>query len=163
MYSLEEIKGIIYPKDEVSMEEVLKDLLKQTVKNGEMLVFDDIYLYSVGDPDRYLHGISLVDDKLIAHTGIAYGGDTDNFEFGIATDKPCKNFEGIHLTKDAIVKVCKAILEDKAELAFNFKTMEGEDSYYFCGKDFAEDLKEGGKIKENLESLLSGKIEYFDY
>ena len=161
MYTLDEIKGIIYPKDEVSMEDILKDLLKQTVKNGEMLTFNGIYLYSVGDPDRYLRGIGLVGDKLIAFAEIVYGGDTDCSEFGIATMNPTKNFDGIRLTKDAIVKTCKAILEDKAELAFNFKTMEGEDASYFCGKDFAEDLKEDEELKENLESLLSGKIGYF--
>jgi restriction endonuclease S subunit len=161
MKSLEEIKAIIYPKEEVDMKEVIKDLLKQTHNEGELVTFDRIYLYSWGDPDLYITGISLINDKLIVATEMVYGKDTDAVFIGTVSDNGTSMKKGFEITKDAFIKIGQRILEKKTNIDFDFKNMKGLDCYYFCGDSLEENLGvelAGGKtIKEVLDAFINGE------
>ena len=161
MKSLEEIKAIIYPKEEVDMKEVIKDLLKQTHNEGELVTFDRIYLYSWGDPDLYITGVSLINDKLIVATEMVYGGSTDAVFIGTVSDNGTDEDTGFEITKDAFIKIGQRIFEKKTNIDFDFKNMKGLDCYYFCGDNLEENLGvelAGGKtIKEVLDAFINGE------
>ena len=161
MKSLEEIKAIIYPKEEIDMKEVIKDLLKQTNNEGELVTFNRIYLYSWGDPDLYITGVSLINDKLIVATEMVYGGDTDAVFIGTVSDGNTNRKSGFKITKDAFIKIGQRILEKETNIDFDFKNMEGLDCYYFCGDSLEEKLGvelAGGKtIKEVLDGFVNGE------
>ena len=161
MLTLDEIKEIIYPKEEVDMKEVIKDLLRQTHNEGELVTFDRIYLYSWGDPDLYITGISLINDKLIVATEMVYGGDTDAVFIGTVSDGNTNRKSGFKITKDAFIKIGQRILEKETNIDFDFKNMKGIDRYYFCGdsleKKLGVKLARGKTIKEVLDAFISGK------
>lgn len=161
MKTLDEIKSIIYPKEEVDMKEVIRDLLKQTHNEGELVTFDRIYLYSWGDPDLYITGISLINDKLIVATEMVYGGDTDAVFIGTVSDNGTNKDTGFEITKDAFIKIGQRILEKETNIDFDFKNMKGLDRYYFCGDSLEKKLGvklAGGKtIKEVLNGFVNGE------
>lgn len=161
MKSLEEIKAIIYPKEEIDMKEVIKDLLKQTNNEGELVTFNRIYLYSWGDPDLYITGVSLINDKLIVVTEMVFGGNTDAVFIGTVSDNGTSEGTGFEITKDAFIKIGQRILEKKTNIEFDFKNMKCLNCYYFCGDNLEENLGAklaGGKtIKEVLDGFVNGE------
>ena len=161
MKSLEEIKAIIYPKEEIDMKEVIKDLLKQTHNEGELVTFDRIYLYSWGDPDLYITGVSLINDKLIVVTEMVFGGNTDAVFIGTVSDNGTSEGTGFEITKDAFIKIGQRIIEKKTDIEFDFKSMKSLSYYYFCGDDLERKLGDklvGGKtFKEVLDGFINGE------
>ena len=161
MKSLEEIKAIIYPKEEIDMKEVIKDLLKQTHNEGELVTFDRIYLYSWGDPDLYITGVSLINDKLIVVTEMVFGGNTDAVFIGTVSDNGTSEGTGFEITKDAFIKIGQRIIEKKTDIEFDFKSMKSLSYCYSCGDNLERKLGvklAGGKtIKEVLDAFINGE------
>jgi hypothetical protein len=160
MKTLEEIKALVYPTENVDWAGVLKDLLSQKTKNGELVTFNRIYLYDIGDPDLYVCGVSLVNGNLIIAADMVYGGDTDASFIGPLSDEfSCE--KGIRLTDNAIKEICKAIFEGKYKVDFDFSSMKGIGCYYFCGDYLEEELdvkRAGGKTtKEIICDFINGK------
>jgi hypothetical protein len=161
MKTLEEIKALVYPTEKVDWTSILKDLLSQKAKNGELVTFNRIYLYSIGDPDLYVCGVSLVNGNLIIEADAVYGGDTTSF-IGTLSDE-FSSKKGIRLTDNAIKEICKAIFEGKYKVDFDFSSMKGIGCYYFCGDYLEEKLdvkRAGGKtIKEVIDSFIKRENE----
>ena len=160
MKTLEEIKALVYPTEKVDWPEVLKDLLAQKTKNGELVTFNRIYLYPIGDPDLYVCGVSLVNGNLIIAAEMVYGGDTDASFIGTLSDTFASK-KGIRLTDESIKKICKEILEEKCRVDFDFSSMKGCGNYYFCGDYLEENLDvkraNGKTTKEIICSFIDGK------
>ena len=155
--TLEEIKALVYPTEEVNWIEVLRDLVKIKFGEKKLMKFktergysEHIYLYSVGDPNEYLIGVVVINDVLFAMTD---DGDGNDVEFGTAWfgDK-IKRSEGIGLTKDAIIKACKAILEDRTEEVLDFNNTGNCDYWY---EDYF--LPKIERNKEKFDSFVSGE------
>ena len=163
--TIEEIKAIVYPKDNVNMVDVVKELLKlKNFKEGELVTFDGIYMYDIGDPDLYLTGLSIIKGNLICMANVIYGGDVCDTYVGTVTSEDKTGYipdddKGIFLTNEAIKKACQKILEDKTEIDFNFvdmKSFDGLDGDYFSGVYFEEYLEEHESTKEKIESFCNG-------
>lgn len=157
MKTLEEIKALVYPTEETDWIEVLRDLVKIKFGEGKLVGFKDergytehIYLYSVGDPNEYLIEVAVINDKLFVMTD---DGDGNDVEFGTTWfGNAVKRSEGIGLTKDAIIKACQSIFEDRTEIKFDFNVKENCGFWY---KDFF--LKELKRSKEKFDSFVSGE------
>jgi len=160
MKTLEEIKALVYPTEKVDWTSILKDLLSQKAKNGELVTFKRIYLYSIGDPDLYVCGVSLVNGNLIVAADMVYGGDTDASFVGTISDE-FSDEKGIRLTDNSIKEICKAIFEGKYKVDFDFSSMKSIGCYYFGGDYLEENLDEeraGGKTtKEILCDFIDSK------
>jgi hypothetical protein len=163
--TLEEIKAIVYPKDNVNMVDVVKELLKfKNFKEGELVTFDGIYMYDIGDSNLHLCGLAVINGNLICVTEEIYGGDVWDMYIGTIRGKEGYGYvpdeeKGIYLTDEAIKKVCQLILEDKTEIDFNFvdmKSFDGLNGDYFNGIDFEEYLEEHESAKEKIESFCNG-------
>ena len=157
--TLEEIKAIVYPKDNVDMIEVAKELLKlKNFKEGELVTFKGIYMYDVGDPSLYLTGLSIIKGNLICAADVIYGGDVCDTYVGTVAKEDRKGCEddGVFLTDEAIKKACQIILKGKTHIDFNFSNMESNEDYYFCGDSFQEYLEEHESAKEKIESFCNG-------
>lgn len=157
--TLEEIKAIIYPKDKVDMIEVVKELLKlKNFKEGELVTFDGIYMYAIGDPDLYLAGLSVIKGNLICMANVIYGGDICDTYVGTVTREDKKGCEddGVFLTDEAIKKACQKILDGKTKVDFDFREMKAVDSWYFNGDYFEEYLEKHESAKEKIESFCNG-------
>ena len=159
MKTLEEIKALVYPTEEIDWIEVLRDLVKIKLGESKLVEFkakmgyyasEHIYLYSVGDPNEYLIGVAVINDKLFAMTD---DGDGNDVEFGTTWfGNAVRHSEGIGLTKDAIIKVCQYIFEDRVEINFDFDDKKNCDSWY---KDYF--IKELKRSKEKFDSFVSGE------
>jgi hypothetical protein len=155
--TLEEIKALVYPTEEVNWIEVLRDLVK--IKFGEKKMmefktkkgyFEHIYLYSVGDPNEYLIGVVVINDVLFAMTD---DGDGNDVEFGTAWfGDDVRYSEGIGLTKDAIIKACKTILEGRTEEVLDFNNTK--DCDYWYEEYFLPKIEQD---KEKFDSFVSGE------
>lgn len=157
MKTLEEIKAWVYPTEEIDWIEVLRDLVKIKFGESKLVEFktksgcsEHIYLYSVGDPNEYLIGVAVINDKLFAMTD---DGDGNDVEFGTTWfGNAVKHSEGIGLTKDAIIKACQSIFEDRVEINLDFDDKENCDSWY---EDYF--IKELKRSKEKFDSFVSGE------
>ena len=157
MKTLEEIKALVYPTGETDWIEVLRDLVKIKFGESKLVGFKDergytehIYLYSVGDPNEYLIEVAVINDKLFAMTD---DGDGNDVEFGTTWfGNAVKRSEGIGLTKEAIIKACQSIFEDRTEIRFDVDVKENCNFWY---KDFF--LKELKRSKEKFDSFVSGE------
>lgn len=163
MYTIEEIKSIIYPKDKIDMVEVLKDLLKLKFKEGELVTFSGVYLYDIGDPDLYVNGVALINGNLICTAEVVYGGDTD-FSYIGTVGETFDWGKGIKLTDDAIMKICKKILDGGTNISFNFLEMKGFYCCYLNGEYMEERLNQEEDIKKEIEGFCNGtKIGYVEW
>lgn len=155
--TLEEIKALVYPTEEINWIEVLRDLVKIKFGEKKLMKFktergysEHIYLYSVGDPNEYLIGVVVINDVLFAMTD---DGDGYDVEFGTAWfGDQVRRSEGIGLTKDAIIKACKTILEDRTEEVLDFNDTEDCDSWY--DEYFLPKIE---RNKEQFDSFVSGE------
>lgn len=160
--TLEEIKAIIYPKDNVNMVDVVKELLKlKNFKEGELVTFDNIYMYDIGDPSLYLTGLSIIKGNLICVANVIYGGDLFDTYVGTVTNEDRTGYlpdddKGIFLTNEAIKKVCQKILDEKTNVDFDFRKMKAVDCWYFNGDYFEEYLEKHESAKEKIESYCNG-------
>ncbi len=160
--TLEEIKAIIYPKDKVDMIEVVKELLKlKNFKEGELVTFNGIYMYDIGDPGLYLTGLSIIKGNLICVADVIYGGDVCDTYVGTVTNEDRTEYipdddKGIFLTNEAIKKACQKIIDGKTKIDFDFSSLESVDSWYFNGDYFEEYLKTHESTKEKIESFCNG-------
>jgi hypothetical protein len=160
---LEKVKELVYQSDEINWLEVIKDLIMTEVGQNKLIVFKDkygcyehFYLYSVGDPNEYVVGAAIIDDKLFVMTN---NGDGEDSEFGTAfMGDFIKRTSGIGLTKDAIIKMCKAVFEKKFDIEYNFD--EAENVAFWYKEFFASALK---RNSESFDLLKSGKINGFFY
>jgi hypothetical protein len=155
MKSLEEIKALVYPTEKVDWVEILKDLLSQTAKNGELITFNQIYLYDFGDPDLYVCGVSLINGNLIIAANMVYGGDVCSSFIGTISDSFAPK-KGIMLTDEAIKKICIVIFEKKYKVDFDFSSMKSLGCHYFVGVYLEEKLDEKQNMKETLNSYING-------
>ena len=156
--TLEEIKALVYQTEEINWIDVLKDLVK--IKFGEDILVklenecgwgSGIYLYSVGDPNEYLIGVAVINDKLFAMTD---DGDGCYVEFGTTWfGNAVKHSEGIGLTKDAIIKTCRKIFDGLTSIVFNFQTKEDLHSGWYK-EYFLEKLESS---KDEFESFVKGE------
>ena len=160
--TLEEIKAIVYPKDKVDMIEVVKELLKlKNFKEGELVTFNGIYMYDIGDPGLYLTGLSIIKGNLICTADVIYGGDVCDFYIGTVTNEDRTgripdDDKGIFLTNEAIKKACQKILDEKTNVDFDFKEMKAVDSWYFNGYYFEKYIEKHESAKEKIESYCNG-------
>lgn len=155
MKTLEEIKALVYPTEKVDWPEVLKNLLAQKTKNGELVTFNSIYLYSVGDPDLYVRGVSLANGNIIIAAEMVYGGAIDAYFIGTLSDTfSSKN--GIRLTDESIKKICKEIIEKKHKVEFDFSSMKYRGRNYFSGDSFEEKIEKNDKFKKTIEGYVNG-------
>ena len=152
---LEEIKKLVYQKEIIDWVEVLKELVVMKFGEGKLITFNSIYLYSVGDPNEYVWGVAVINDKLFALTDDGEGYDvefgTAYFGNGISRDK------GIGLTESAIKTICKSIFEDrlgqgyKDPIGFDFFKMEGTRNWF---DDYF--LKAIKRHQEDFDSFIKG-------
>ena len=156
MHTFEEIKEIVYPKENIDMVEVVKDLLHIKYNDGELVTFGEIYLYPVGDSNEYLNGLALVNGNLICVTSIKYGGDYDALFLGVG-GKEYRRDIGIKLTDEALLKACKKILEEKIKIDFDLSNFKALDNYYIDGGYLEKTLNENLYIKEEVTDFCNGK------
>ena len=155
--TLEEIKALVYPTEEVNWIEVLRDLVKIKFGEKKLMKFkterdysEHIYLYSVGDSNEFLIGVVVINDALFAMTD---DGDGYDVEFGTAWfGDQVRRSEGIGLTKDAIIKACKTILADRTEEVRDFNNAEDCSSWY---KEYFRPKIE--QNKEKFDSFVRGE------
>ena len=141
------------------MVDVVKELLKlKNFKEGELVTFDGIYMYDIGDPGLYLTGLSIIKGNLICVANVIYGGDVCDTYVGTVAKEDKKGCEedGVFLTDEAIKKACKKILNGKTNVDFDFMEMKGVDSWYFNGDYFEEYLEKHESVKEKIESFCNG-------
>ena len=156
--TLEEIKELVYQTEEINWIDVLKELVK--IKFGENKLVklknengfgSGVYLYSVGDPNEYLIGVAVINDKLFAMTD---DGDGYDVEFGTTWfGDAVKRSEGIGLTKDAIIKTCRKIFDGFTKIVFDFQTKEDLYNGWY-EKYFLRELE---RNKENFDSFVNGE------
>ena len=155
--TLEEIKALVYQTEEVNWIEVLRDLVKIKFGEKKLMKFkterdysEHIYLYSVGDSNEYLIGVVVINDVLFAMTD---DGDGYDVEFGtVWFGGNVRRTKGIGLTKDAIIKACKAILEDRTEEVLDFNNTE--DCYSWYEEYFLPEIE---RNKKQFDSFVSGE------
>lgn len=152
MKTIEEIKAILFPKEEENFEEIAKDLLIQMYGEDKLVTFPGIFVGQIGDPSLFLDGLAVHKNRLICHSSAEYGGDT----VGDCVGTP-ENGKIPPITNDMLKEACKLLLnKDNIHVEFNFNTMKEEDEYRtnmtHCTKIY----------KENIVKLLNGDVNCFE-
>ena len=153
--TLEEIKDLVYPKNETDWIEVLRELVIKKFGENKLIDFNSVYLYPCGDCSEYVWGVAVINNRLFALTDDGEGYDC---EFGTAYfGNGVSNKKGVGLTENAIKIICKLIFEEKigrgykTHIAFDFSKMEGKRSWF---EDyFLEAIKRNQEI---FDSFVNG-------
>lgn len=162
MKTLDEIKTIIYPKEEVDMVEVAKDLITQKYGEGKLVTFGGVFLYYIGDPLLSLIGLTVMNGQLIALTRTIYGGDSGEEILGtVYKGEELSENEGIGVPNRCLLEACQALYENEevyVHTEFDFTTMKGirgwvTDTYY---------LENSLKGNKDFLEILNGKQGYVE-
>jgi len=162
MKTLDEIKSIIYPKEEVDMVEVAKDLITQKYGEGKLVTFGENHLYDVGDPILTLDGLAVVNNQLIAMTYLNYGGDNYGDIFGtVFNGEELDDKKGIGVSNAQLLKICQKLFKGgkKIHVELDFATMKGTDDEWETDSKWLEK-----KLTNNKDFLkiLKGKSGYVE-
>jgi hypothetical protein len=162
MKTLEEIKEIIYPKVEIDLVEITKDLLVQKYGEGKLVTFGENHLYDVGDPILTLNGLAVVNNQLIAMTYLNYGGNSCGDIFGtVFNGEELDEKKGIGVSNTQLLKICQKLFKGgkKIHVEFDFTTMKGTDDEWETDSEWLEKNLTNNK---DFLKILKGKSGYVE-